>query len=136
MNSNRRTAKRRTRQTTRHTADAQKAEPSTLYSTRRGQGGGDNIAPNEIGPRRQTKSDAERNDTNPQAHNITDTCYSLTLSQTTVTLGVSLGNWAARATDGLSFDARIMRTSNPAAAPDDPRTQDQRDITRCRVECD
>ena len=44
--------------------------------------------------------------------------------------------WAARATDGLSFDARIMRTPNPAAAPDDPRTQDQRDITRCRVECD
>ena len=44
--------------------------------------------------------------------------------------------WAARATDGLSFDARIMRTPNPAAAPDDPRTQDQRDVTRCRVECD
>ena len=44
--------------------------------------------------------------------------------------------WAARATDGLSFDARIMRTPNPAAAPDDPKTQDQRDITRCRVECD
>ena len=44
--------------------------------------------------------------------------------------------WAARATDGLSFDARIMWTPNPAAAPDDPRTQDQRDITRCRVECD
>ena len=52
----------------------------------------DNIAPNESVPRRQTTSDAERNDTNPQAHNITDTCYSLTLSQTTVTLGVSLGN--------------------------------------------
>ena len=44
--------------------------------------------------------------------------------------------WAARATDGLSFDARIMRTPNAAAAPDDPRTQDQRDVTRCRVECD
>ena len=44
--------------------------------------------------------------------------------------------WAVRATDGLSFDARIMRTPNAAAAPDDPRTQDQRDITRCRVECD
>ena len=44
--------------------------------------------------------------------------------------------WAARATDGLSFAARIMRTPNPAAAPDDPRTQDQRDVTRCRVECD
>ena len=44
--------------------------------------------------------------------------------------------WAARATDGLSFDTRIMRTPNAAAAPDDPRTQDQHDITRCRVECD
>ena len=44
--------------------------------------------------------------------------------------------WAARATDGLSFDARIMRTPNAAAAPDDPRTQDQRDVTRCRLECD
>ena len=41
-----------------------------------------------------------------------------------------------RATDELSFDARIMRTPNAASAPDDPRTQDQRDITRCRVECD
>ena len=44
--------------------------------------------------------------------------------------------WAVRATDGLSFDTRIMRTSNAAAAPDDPRTQDQRDVTRCRLECD